>query len=595
MLLSFILLAGIETGLKHYLEYKISISKGDYQKARIAIDEALKYSPDSAFLHYTKARLLIDVLDIDEAYKSIKRAIEISTSNPDYWLLYGEVARIKNEYVNAAYAFEMAGKLKDLVDIKLKEIEMLIEFDTATAIKKIDELNLKSIDALNGIRLLQLTKKLDIKTANKIGRELLNNFDSAGIWIEYLDTIEDPIKLLNALLEFDKKFEGAYNYVASKLYFAGFYDEALVVLADKYDRDALIIKGYIKYLKNEFSEAADLLKEALKIEYSDDVAIKLASCLVETGSKKEAFRILKKLLNSRDEVILKITGFMFMEIENYRYAIKALSKIKNPTITERFNLAVAWDRINKFDVSEKILLEILASTPHALSLNYIAYSWALKNKNLEKALEFSIRSLSIEPDNPAFLDTYGWIVYKMGNIDEALKYILRASELENDSEIYEHLGIIYMEKNMFEEARNAFENSLRIKFNKSVYGLWKRVYKLKPLNEKNFLSFYRVNVSKIKGFIASGRNVAFEYDSGEITPETPFKEEILKIIEFMKNPSGTFKFEKHTRFLKEIRDMDISVEIHEYTYFEGYWLPKKLKISYRGKTIDVDIKYTRVD
>ncbi|MCS7184545.1 MAG: hypothetical protein NZ870_01265, partial [bacterium] len=91
MLISILLIAGVESGLKYYLKYKMSIEEGDYDNAKYFIEEAIKYSPDSAFLHYTKAKLSLERLDIEDAYISIKKAVELSTSNPHYWLLFGEI------------------------------------------------------------------------------------------------------------------------------------------------------------------------------------------------------------------------------------------------------------------------------------------------------------------------------------------------------------------------------------------------------------------------------------------------------------------------------------------------------------------------
>lgn len=84
---------------------------------------------------------------------------------------------------------------------------------------------------------------------------------------------------------------------------------------------------------------------------------------------------------------------------------------------------------------------ILALRPDDLhTLNSYAYQLALKGRELEKAEEMSRRTLKAEPNNPYFLDTYGWVLHKMGRNEEALKYIERSMQRDEESEeVREHL------------------------------------------------------------------------------------------------------------------------------------------------------------
>lgn len=85
--------------------------------------------------------------------------------------------------------------------------------------------------------------------------------------------------------------------------------------------------------------------------------------------------------------------------------------------------------------------KILALRPNDIqTLNSYAYRLAVTGKELEKAEEMSRMTLKAEPENPYFLDTYGWILHKMGRDKEALKYIEKAMERDEESEeVREHL------------------------------------------------------------------------------------------------------------------------------------------------------------
>jgi tetratricopeptide (TPR) repeat protein len=72
-------------------------------------------------------------------------------------------------------------------------------------------------------------------------------------------------------------------------------------------------------------------------------------------------------------------------------------------------------------------------------------------------------SLDAEPDNVAYLDTYGWILFQMGNYEEALKYLLKAIELGGGTgEFYLHLGEIYQAMGKKEDAIDAWRKGLEI-------------------------------------------------------------------------------------------------------------------------------------
>ena len=83
----------------------------------------------------------------------------------------------------------------------------------------------------------------------------------------------------------------------------------------------------------------------------------------------------------------------------------------------------------------------------------IAEMSANHGQSLSKAKELSEKSLSLEPDNSSYLDTYGWILFKLGDLDGALKYVKMSLEKSpNSSEVLEHLGDILYSKGEKKEA-----------------------------------------------------------------------------------------------------------------------------------------------
>jgi tetratricopeptide (TPR) repeat protein len=103
-------------------------------------------------------------------------------------------------------------------------------------------------------------------------------------------------------------------------------------------------------------------------------------------------------------------------------------------------------------------LEVDNKDPYLLN-NY-AYYLSLRREKLDKAKEMSLRSLEINPDNPAYLDTYGWILYLNNEFEKAKEYMLKALEKKPwDADILEHLGDVCYKLGQPDEALKYWERA----------------------------------------------------------------------------------------------------------------------------------------
>ena len=68
----------------------------------------------------------------------------------------------------------------------------------------------------------------------------------------------------------------------------------------------------------------------------------------------------------------------------------------------------------------------------------------------------------MDPSNGAYLDTLGWIYYKKGDFDNAIRYLENASVIIDDAEILEHLGDVYFKIGNSEKALKNWKKSLEI-------------------------------------------------------------------------------------------------------------------------------------
>lgn len=127
------------------------------------------------------------------------------------------------------------------------------------------------------------------------------------------------------------------------------------------------------------------------------------------------------------------------------------------------NIGIIYDRNNKPDSASVAYNKALAINPnHALANNNFAYSVASQNKDLRKALQMIQVALQQEPNNSAYLDTYGWILFKLDKYDMALEQIQKSIDAGGaGAEVYEHLGDIFKEIGKIDEAKRAYKDGLK--------------------------------------------------------------------------------------------------------------------------------------
>lgn len=121
--------------------------------------------------------------------------------------------------------------------------------------------------------------------------------------------------------------------------------------------------------------------------------------------------------------------------------------------------AVKLDRI---DLAESDLRRVIAAdSNHADALNALGYTLADRTDRYQEALALIEKAHSLKPDEPAILDSMGWVHYRLGNHEVALEYLRRASEALSDGEIAAHLGEVLWALGRRDEAWKVWESALK--------------------------------------------------------------------------------------------------------------------------------------
>jgi len=123
-----------------------------------------------------------------------------------------------------------------------------------------------------------------------------------------------------------------------------------------------------------------------------------------------------------------------------------------------FTRAAALERLDQVDASATLFRQLVDTEPNdANAANYLGYMWADREMHLDEALELIAGAVALDPENSAFLDSLGWVHFRLGDLDEAERWLRLAIDLGGDigdGTIYCHLGEVLLAGGDRDEGRH---------------------------------------------------------------------------------------------------------------------------------------------
>ncbi len=124
---------------------------------------------------------------------------------------------------------------------------------------------------------------------------------------------------------------------------------------------------------------------------------------------------------------------------------------------------LGWERRDDIARAEADLRRVLVADPdNVAALNALGYTLADRTTRFTEALQLIDRARVAEPGEAAIIDSYGWVLYRLGRMDEALAQLRRALSLQKDPEIAAHLGEVLWVLGHKDEARKYFAESEKL-------------------------------------------------------------------------------------------------------------------------------------
>jgi len=224
------------------------------------------------------------------------------------------------------------------------------------------------------------------------------------------------------------------------------------------------------------AEAATTLEELIerypRFAETDRMLLELARLQFEAGRHKDALRTGRTVLerNPADLVAIETVGFALNKLERYDEATQLYRTIPerfpgNPEAIRlgRIWLANALVNADRFEEGEKELEALLEENPDDPWINNdLGYMWADRGMNLQRAEAMIRKAVEADPENSAYLDSLGWVLYKQDQLEEAVPYLEQAVEIRPSATNLDHLGDVYYRLGQADKARRAWERALEL-------------------------------------------------------------------------------------------------------------------------------------
>ena len=195
-----------------------------------------------------------------------------------------------------------------------------------------------------------------------------------------------------------------------------------------------------------------------------------AQILSDQGKNDVALAELKKLLDGKsDREVYLAMADIYQKSRNFSEAARVISEAEKLSQTKEDKSAVLFmrgaleERERKFDLAEKTFRQVLdMDGSNASAMNYLGYMLADRNVRLPEGQQLVSKALELEPNNYAFLDSLGWVYFRMNKLDLAEQQLSRSVQLSaKDPTIHDHLGDVYFKEGKIKEAVAQWQSSLK--------------------------------------------------------------------------------------------------------------------------------------
>ncbi len=455
--------------------------RGDVAKTRDLLRRGMAEFPGRRDLAVTLATTFFAEKRYDDAAKVLADYIQ---DNPDDWQVRQEMAAVLIEQQRYAEALDNL----EAVPEDMRTSTMRYHYAKAAAKlgrvrQAIDQLKIAVKDSPTFVEawaelayLYEVSK--DYLAAEKTYTHILDLGETGQeVWLRLISLnlkLNDPDKALDLYASGPGGIDFALE-AATLFMDQGFYEQARSILMPLAKRPDVPDKVhfYLAVLAfegdNDPGAALDELSRIPEDNPYYERAFRFSiSLLIEAGRTDEALAMVRKGKAEHAE-----PDYWFLEARihedqgQFDKANEVLDQALErwPENTDLlYAKGIVLDKLDRRDEGIAIMERIISIDPdQADALNYVGYTLADMDKDLERAHVLVSRALELKPDSGYIVDSMAWVLFRQGKLDEAWSEVRRAVDMvDTESAIWEHYGDIAAALGLKDEARSGYKRSLEI-------------------------------------------------------------------------------------------------------------------------------------
>lgn len=278
--------------------------------------------------------------------------------------------------------------------------------------------------------------------------------------------------LLQSLLDERPNDPAALRALGYLDYFSGDLDAArrhftTLLGTGRFGNDALFYLGSIAEVRGNLEEAARLYSRVAGGENLVTAQVRLALVMYRMGRPELAVNHLEEFAEMQPEAALQLGGAraeLLVRMDQTERALGVYGDLleRHPESDDtRYARALLYERLDRIDEAVADLRYIAERHPDdATAMNALGYTLADRTDQLQEAMRLIARALELAPDNPAIVDSMGWVLHRLGRNEEALEYLEQAWSMQRDPEVAAHLGEVLWSLGRKDEARRLWNEAI---------------------------------------------------------------------------------------------------------------------------------------
>jgi tetratricopeptide (TPR) repeat protein len=394
------------------------LSEEDPEDGYWVMSELAKDYPDSARAHYAAGVMALQAEDADEARKRAEKAMKLDPEWIQPQLLYARTLLLAGDKQAAIdYAARLVGDDPDPAPearLELAVMYLSAERDD-DALSQVNQVLLEQPARTDALRLMAI-----INFTN-------NHLDAA--WADFRDLLS----------------------------------------SGQYTMDALYYLGRIADQRLEHEEAITLYSQVISGPNTVPAQRRAASLMAERGKPDQALRHLEEFGDTHpahaiDMLLARATllgtlGRFDEAMPLYERVIEYRPDDEEPALGKA-ELLLRMGRLD--DAIDEYRAAVRRWPDSAYALNALGYTLADRTDRYDEAARLIRKALEIEPESGAIIDSWGWVLYRQGKLDQALVELRRAWDILKDPEVAAHIVEVLWKMGRSDEAKRELEEAEKL-------------------------------------------------------------------------------------------------------------------------------------